>query len=176
MTQAIRRVVWPELRERGFAAFTGRTAWRYVGDAVDVINFQSFGASLADAVGCTTFSFSINLGVWLSQDAWTREPRRDSAGRLRPTEYECEPHRHRLKKSLPQPWFAPFSGNTRGWLPGLRLHREGLKKVIRRDVHDRADIWFVLPNGSNLHECLHDAIRAIHEEGLPWFELTHRGA
>ena len=62
MTKEIRRVVWPELRERGFAAFTGRTAWRYVGDAVDVVNFQSFGSSLADAVGCTTFSINLESG------------------------------------------------------------------------------------------------------------------
>jgi Domain of unknown function (DUF4304) len=176
VTKEIRHVVWPELREHGFEAFTGRTAWRYVRDAVDVVNVQSFGASIADAVGCTTFSFSVNLGVWLPHDALTRAPKRDPKGRLRPSEYQCEPHRRRrLTKSLSQPWFRPFSGTTRGWLPSLRLHREGLKKVMRRDVHDRPEIWFVLSDGSNLNECMLDAVRAIREDALPWFELTRTG-
>jgi hypothetical protein len=173
VTKEIRRVVWPELGEQGFTAFTGRTAWRYVADAIDVVNFQSFGASVADAVGCTTFSFSINLGVWAPQDAWTQEPKRDASGRLRPAEYQCEPHRRELKKSLSQPWFTPFSGNTAGLPSGLRRHREGLAKVIRRDTHDRPDIWFVLPDGTNLDGCLRDALAAIAREGLPWFESTH---
>jgi hypothetical protein len=44
--------------------------------------------------------------------------------------------------------------------------------VIRSDRHDRSDTWFVKPDGSNLEECLHDALRALREEGLPWFEAT----
>lgn len=177
VTKEIRRVVWPELRRQGFDAFTGRTAWRYVDDSVDVVMFQSFSASLADAVGCTTFSFSVNLGVWVPHDAWEGlEPARDAAGRLRPAEYQCEPHRRGLSKSLAQPWFDPFSSDTRGWLPSMRLHRQGLKRVLRRDVHDRPDIWFVLADGSNLGECAADALRAIREDGLPWFEVTRASA
>ena len=171
VTRAIRRLVWPVLREHGFAAFSGRSAWRYVGDSVDVVNFQSFSASLADAVGCTTFSFSVNLGVWLPPDASEElEPKRDAQGRLRPAEYQCVPHRRRLQKSLAQPWFKPFSSDTRAWLPSLRLHRKGLEKVLRKDTHDRRDTWFVLPDGSNLEQCLEDVLRAMREEGLPWFE------
>jgi hypothetical protein len=118
VTREIGRVVWPTPRGDGFAAFTGRTAWRYIGDAIDVVNFQPFSASLADAVGCTTFSFAVNLGVWLPPDAWDQlEPKRDAQGRLRPAEYQCEPHRRRLEKSLAQPWFTPFSSDTRRWLP-----------------------------------------------------------
>jgi hypothetical protein len=60
-----------------------------------------------------------------------------------------------------------FSSDTRRWLPSLRLHREGLKKVVRRDTHDRADTWYVRPDGSNLEECLEDALQATREEGLP---------
>jgi hypothetical protein len=177
VTRAIRRVVWPVLREHGFTAFAGRTAWRYVGEAIDVVNFQSFSASLADAVGCTTFSFSVNLGVWLPADAHEAvELKRDTEGRLRPTEYQCVPHRRRLEKSLAQPWFKPFRSDTRRWLPSLRLHRRGLEKVLRRDTHDRSDTWFVLPDGSNADECLEDALRAISDEGLRWFEQTRKRA
>jgi hypothetical protein len=45
------------MRAAGFDSFTGRTAWRYIDTAVDVVNFQSFSASIANAVGCTPFSF-----------------------------------------------------------------------------------------------------------------------
>lgn len=175
VTRGIRRVVWPVLREHGFTAFTGRTAWRYVGDAIDVINVQSFSASLADAVGCTTFSFSVNLGVWVPANAHENvELKRDTEGRLRPAEYQCVPHRRRLEKSLAQPWFKPFGSDTRRWLPALCVHRRGLKKVLRKDTHDRSDTWFVLPDGSNLEECLEDALRAIRDEGLRWCEQTRR--
>jgi hypothetical protein len=171
VTRGIRRIVWSVLREHGFTAFAGRTAWRYVGDAIDVVNFQSFSASLADAVGSTTFSFSVNLGVWLPADAHEEiELKRDTEGRLRPTEYQCVPHRRRLEKSLDQPLFKPFSSDTRRWLPALRLHRKGLKKVIRRDTHDRPDIWFVLPDGSNVQQCLEDVLQGLREDGLRWFQ------
>lgn len=165
--------MWPALRDDGFAAFSGRTAWRNVDDAIDVVNFQSFSASLADAIGCTTFSFAVNLGVWLPADAWEGlEPKRDAAGRLRPAEYQCEPHRRELTKSLTQPWFTPLRSDTRRWLPSLRRHREGLQKVMRHDTHDRPDIWFVRDDGSNVDDCLEDALRAIRAEGLPWFTST----
>ena len=173
MTRGVRRLVWPELRHHGFSAFTGRTAWRYVKDVVDVVNFQSFGPALADSVGCTSFSFSINLGVWVPQDAWSREPKRDPDGHPRPAEYECEPHRKRLDKSLSQPWFEPYKSDPRRWLPSVRRHKAGLKKVLRTDIHDRPDTWFVLPDGANLSECLDDALRALHQDGLPWFALRH---
>jgi Domain of unknown function (DUF4304) len=174
VTREIRRLVWPALRQAGFTAFTGRSAWRYVARDIDVVNFQSFAASLADAVGCTTFSFGVNLGVWLAEDApHGLKLQRDSDGRLRPEEYQCAQRLH-LEKSLAQPWFKPFPNDTSRWPLSLRRHREGLEKVFRRDRHDRADIWFVLPDGSNLGECLKDALQAIRTEGLPWFAATRR--
>jgi hypothetical protein len=175
VTREIRRVVWPALRGEGFESFTGRTAWRYVGTGVDVVNFQSFSASIADAVGCTPFSFSVNVGVWLPGDV---EPRLkpDPAGRPRPQEWECD-RRARLSKSVQQPWFDPFSRHDGSRRPlGLRLHREGLKRVLRRDRHDRADIWFVLSDGANLAEVVDDAVRAIRADGLAWLQHTRDAA
>lgn len=173
VTRAIRRQVWPVLRTAGFDSFSGRTAWRYVDAAVDVVNFQSFSASIADAVGCTPFSFSVNLGLWLPGDSAPRlKP--DAQGRPRPQEWQCG-HRRRLEKLIPQPWFEPFSRRDASrWPRGLLLHREGLKRVIRADRHDRPDTWFVLPDGANLGEVLDDALRAIREDGFAWFESLRR--
>jgi hypothetical protein len=169
VTREIRRAVRPFLREAGFETFTGRTAWRYAGTAVDVVSFQSFSASIADAVGCTSFSFSVRLGVWSPGDV---EPRLkpDAAGRPRPQEWECG-RRTQLSKSIPQPWFDPFSRrDVSRWSFGLRRHRQGLRHVVRRDRHDRADIWFVLANGTNLAAVVEDARRALAEVGVPWLE------
>jgi hypothetical protein len=169
VTRAIRGQVWPVLRTAGFDSFTGRTAWRYTESAVEVVNFQSFNASTADAVGCTPFSFSVNLGVWLPGD-YAPSLRPDSKGRPRPQEWECS-RRKRLDKSIPQPWFEPFSRrDTSKWPRGVRLHREGLKQVIRGDRHDRTDTWFVLPDGANLTEVVDDALCAIRNDGFDWFD------
>jgi hypothetical protein len=175
VTREIRRLVWPVLRGEGFSAFTGRTGWRYVAGDIDVVNFQSLSASLADAVGCTAFSFGVNLGVWLAEDVAPEglNIKQDADGRLRLEEYQC-PHRLGLEKSLEQPWFTPFTRDTRTWPLPLRRHRKGLQRVFRHDQHDRADIWFVLEDGSNLGECLEDALRAIRADGLPWLEATRR--
>jgi hypothetical protein len=175
VTREIRRVVWPALREEDFDSFTGRTAWRYIDDDVDVVNFQSFSASIADAVGCTPYSFSLNLGVW-RRDGLTPTLKPDATGRPRPQEWECD-QRTRLTKSIPQPWFDPFStGDQSRWPLGLRLHREGLKHVMRRDVHDRDDTWYVLPDGTNLAEVIGDALRAIREDGLRWLKRARTDA
>jgi hypothetical protein len=107
VTRQIRRLVWPRLGDAGFEAFTGRNAWRYVGDDVNLVS---------------------------------------------------------------QPWFQPFRQDVRRWALSFRLHREGLKRVLRTETHDRSDTWFVLPDGSNLDECVEDALAAIEREGLPWFE------
>jgi hypothetical protein len=37
-------------------------------------------------------------------------------------------------------------------------------------MHDVAGIWFVLSDGSNLENCVADAMDAIKQQGLPWFE------
>jgi hypothetical protein len=176
VTREIRRIVWPALREAGFDSFTGRTAWRYLNPAVDVVNFQSFSASLADSVGCTPFSFSLNLGVWIAGDTEARVLKPDKKGRPRPAEWECT-KRTRLAKSVQQPWFEPFTAeDSSRWPKGLRLHREGLKRIMRTDRHDREDTWYVFSDGSNVVEMVADAFRAIRETGLPWFELSRVAA
>ena len=176
VTREIRRVVWPALREAGFDSFTGRTAWRYGDSAVDVVNFQSFSASLADSVGCTPFSFSLNLGVWVMGDTEASVLKPDKQGRPRPAEWECT-KRTRLAKSVPQPWFEPFTaeGSPR-WLRSLRLHREGLKRVMSTDRHDREDTWYVFHDGSNVNEMVADALRAIRDTGFAWLEVARADA
>ena len=61
----LRSEVRPLLRERGFQRFTSRYAWRVLDDRVDVVNFQSFSDQKARSLGCTSYSFAVNLGCYL---------------------------------------------------------------------------------------------------------------
>jgi hypothetical protein len=104
VNKEIRERVWSGLKEQGFEKRTTRTAWRHWKDGVDVVNFQSFNSYNAGVLGCTTFSFAVNLGIWLLYiPASAGEPKRED-GEVLPQEYQC-PLRRSLRKSLTQPEF-----------------------------------------------------------------------
>ena len=117
VNQEIRAVVRPALRAHGFTVFTERTAWRYAPGRIHVVNFQSFNDYLATGVGCTTFSFALNLGQWL-----TCVPPDDSRialrkGLLAPQEYHCHlrlhPHRsiHQRELERRDIWYINDDGS-----------------------------------------------------------------
>ena len=93
----------PLLKSVGFARFTDRNAWRHADGRIDVINFQSFNSWLAEGLGCTTYSFAVNLGC-----AFTSIPRqvpfRLRGGLALPNEWECDLRRG-LRKQIDQPEF-----------------------------------------------------------------------
>jgi hypothetical protein len=78
-----------------------------------------------------------------------------------------------LRKTLSQPWFHPFAEPHRDLPRSFALHQEGLKQVLRRDVHDRSDIWFIKEDGSNVDEVMDDLITAIAGEGLAVLAQLH---
>lgn len=100
VNREIKSVIRPLLRDAGFTEFTSRTAWRRAAQKIDVVNLQSFNSYLATGVGCTTYSFAVNLGC--SFDAIPRSSRiKRKNGLLRPPEYECD-FRRALQKSIEQ--------------------------------------------------------------------------
>ena len=46
-------------------------------------------------------------------------------------------------------------------------------RVLRRDVHDRPDIWYVREDGSNLDEDFRDMTAVIMSEGLAFLSTIH---
>ena len=99
VNRTIRSVVRPILKDQGFTVFTARTAWRHHGHAVDVINFQSFNRYLADTIECSTFSYAVNLGIFLTSVRVARDvPVR--SGVLCPAEYACH-IRRKVESTLP---------------------------------------------------------------------------
>jgi hypothetical protein len=165
VTAVLRSDLWPWLRERGFTSRTDRVAWRYDGGTVDVVEVQLVG-SLADSVGSTTYSYSAYVGslpAYLPRSSVPTDP----SGRPRPHYWHCQLQAP-LAKTLRQPWFRPFSTPPSPRLPGsFAKHRAGLMSVIRRDTHDRADIWFVLEDGSNVEADIDDLIAVLERHGLP---------
>jgi len=117
VNKEIKRVIRPLLKDAGFTQFTTRTGWRYAGEKIDVVNFQSFNSYLADSLGCTTYSFCVRLGC-----SFSAIPRSESVKQkdelFRPTEYECH-FRRSLQKTIQQPnlkrkdvWYVDPSGQN----------------------------------------------------------------
>ena len=106
VTRRFRSDLWPTVKSHGFARRTERVAWREVGDSVDIIEVNLIG-QLADAVGCTSYSFGAfvaSLPVYLR----SARVRSDTDGRHRPHYWDCE-LKMQLSKTLRQPWFRPFA-------------------------------------------------------------------
>ncbi len=101
VNKQIREHIRPGLKNNGFTVFTSRSAWRYRKDRIDVINFQSFNSYLAESLGCTTYSFSVNLGCYLTYIPQQRLNMKAKNGLLLPAEYDC-PLRGRLKRRFRQ--------------------------------------------------------------------------
>jgi len=141
VNRQLRQTVRPVLKAAGFDVFTERTAWRYWSLGIDVVNFQSFNSYLAEAVGSTTFSFAVNLGMYFIYIPYSlgEERIKRRGDRLLPQEYECMLRRP-LHKSI--------------WQPAL----------------PRPNVWLVEPDGSNLVAVVNDAEKVLKSEGLPWFE------
>lgn len=162
----IRTVLWPFLEPYGFIARTGRATWRYGEAGVDVIEVLSVGAN-ADAVGCTSFSLTARAASLPTYIYPEHDRRLDRAGRFRP-HYWDSALQVGLTKSLAQPWFEPFSRPPKpGTVRAVLAHREALSHVLRRDRHDRPDIWYVLDDGTNLHETITDVRAQCIEQAVP---------
>jgi hypothetical protein len=116
VSQLIRKTVWPRLRDQEFSKFSSRDAWRF-GQAFCVVNFQSFNSYLANGLGCTTFSFAVNLGLnygFMPLGMTTRMPSIEKP----PRESECifrKPLLRRLNQpgnKHPQIWKVDPSGDN----------------------------------------------------------------
>lgn len=144
----IKSKIWPSLKEEGFGHFTNRNAWRFHNDRIDVVNFQSFNSYNASVIGCTTFSFSVNLGCYLLSVPYHygQAHIKEKSGYLLPDEAQC---------------------HIRG-----RLH-----PVIKRTLLDRLlsrkiphDIWVVREDGSNLEPLITEVQQALLSRGMLWFK------
>ena len=101
VTKEINSKIRPILKENGFDKYTGRTYWRYHSDRIDILNFQSFNSYHSEVMGCTTFSYSVNLSASLDFIPG-RIHVKEKNGIKRPNEAEGN-FRRQLKKGIIQP-------------------------------------------------------------------------
>jgi hypothetical protein len=167
VNRELRSSFWPSLRDVGFVDRTERVAWRAWDGGVELIELQSMG-SHADAVGCTSYSFDARIASvpQFLDDSGTWTQRADAS---RPHYWDC-PLTRSLHKTVSQPWFKPFSRLPARSPASFRMHREALMRVLRRDVHDRPDVWFVRDDGTNLAEAVADLRSVFHRDGLARLE------
>jgi len=137
----IKRRIWPRLNEAGFGVFTARTAWRHHEERIDVLNFQSFNSYNAEVIGCTTYSFSVNLGCFLKVIPPQFEPHRikSKAGQMLPQEFDCH-FRGRMSRTFNQP----------------ELKHRG--------------IWYIDPGEKYLGWAMTDVETLLSGTALPWFD------
>jgi len=114
----LRRIVWPTLRDYGFASRTQRVAWRDYPDSVAVVDFWSFNAYNAEVMGVTSFSFQVSLGIRALCSSEGRDHIKTVDGRLRPKESACDVRRV-LWKTIgqdetqhPYIWFVRGDGSN----------------------------------------------------------------
>jgi len=137
----LRTEVRPYLKEAGFSAFTGRHSWRYHSDRTEVVSYMSFNSYNASVIGCTTYSFHVNLGVY----------------------FHYIPHRFdRASFDVSNPKFRPPEHNCH--------FRGGLSRSFAQPELERRDIWYIDDKGLYLDKAVHDTRMALSRDGMPWFE------
>jgi hypothetical protein len=172
LNRQLRATLWPAIKAQGFSSRTDRVAWRYAGDDIDVVELQAVGQD-ATAVGCPPLSLSVHVAAYppfLERDA--QIPIRD--GRLRPHYWHCDPFSRSMHKTIPQPWFRPFSETRdKRMLPSFQLHREALSRLVDRAVHDVPDIWYMRDDGSNMDQNLEDLTTVVLSSGMDLLNQFH---
>lgn len=116
VNRSIRSIVRPVLKAEGFEVVTARSAWRHHGETIHVVNFQSFNRYNADVLGCSTFSFAVNLAVYVNAIP-AEHPISVRAGRVCPHEYDSHIRRRLLPRSpllpkAPDIWVIEESGRN----------------------------------------------------------------
>jgi hypothetical protein len=118
VAREIKQEIWPLLRQEGFTEFSAKTAWRHTSDQIHVVNYQSFNSYLAQGVGCTTFSFALNLGIFFRAIPFQYPFKRGPDPSVKPQAYHCH-FRHRLLKGIDQPilprrdtWYVEPDGSN----------------------------------------------------------------
>ena len=88
VSRALRQTVFPAQKHDGFLRRTTRTAWRDLPQQIDVITFWSHNSYNAGALGITTVSFKVMLGVFPLFRASDDTPQNQDG--LRPQKYICD--------------------------------------------------------------------------------------
>ncbi len=128
VTHELRKHIRPLLEANGFSTFTGRKAWRYLNQVIQVVDFRSLTTYLASVIGTTSFSFCVGLGIYYH--AISKVPWGDKDLPSQPQESSCHARRILLKTvtqpELPRPdiWYVRPDGEN------LRIVVDDVRKAL----------------------------------------------
>jgi hypothetical protein len=140
INRKFREEIRPLLKSANFNYSTGRIYWRFEKERTDVIRFQSFNSYLAERLRCTTYSFAILIGSYLTCVPDKYGSIKNKGDHLLPREYQCHFRGMAVKKQIKQPEFP------------------------------REDIWYIDPDLHYLDSAIQDAFLSLKNYVLPWFE------
>ena len=188
VTREINSCIKPFLKKNRFNKWTSRTYWRYLFDRIDIIDFQSFNSYNADVIGCTTFSFSINLSCFLR---YIPSETKIKYKNTEPRPSESQGHfRRRLKKGIIQTeletndiWFIDNHGanlidviidcgnqiqkNGLSWFDKFAT-KENVLDILINDSEDMDGTW----GFGNFNSPLRNEYTAYTAIGLNKYELA----
>jgi hypothetical protein len=168
INKLIRSEVWPILRDQGFTVFESRSAFAYKAQFINVVSFQSFNSYNAEVLGCTTYSFTPRLGVYVIGSTGEDRVKRDRAGRLQPFEYECS-FRSELRKRAPVDGFSRddiFYIDPEGRTTAHCFHE------LKHLCQEVAPLWFKANN--DLDETLSRMRRSDESSSAPFLDASGR--
>lgn len=148
LNKPLRAVVGPLLRDAGFQQLDARNGWSWRDDLIWVFNIRSVGSYFSDVTGWPPGSVSAWLGVFFTFAPRPAGMKIDDQGRLRPAEHLCHMRDH-LVRGVDQ------SSRTR--------------RLANSAERERADIWWVQPQGENVDEVANDIAKSLRDHGLPWY-------
>ena len=161
VSKAIKEKIRPLLKSEGFTEFNDRNAWRHAEDKIYVINFQSYNKYNADVMGCTTFSFSVNLGIYLKYIPREFEIK-EKNGLLYPMEYECH-FRASLKRGYRE-WFKRI--NTLWYVGKNGANLDQAINDTQQQIQKFALPWFeMFGNDNDIYLLLQDK---LHPQTHTW--------
>jgi hypothetical protein len=150
VNKAIRRVLSPTLRERGFTKVQTRNNWCHLDDRIWVFVIRSIGGyRLPDDFPSQSLHCQIGIYFWdfppNPEPALRTMPKVDKDGLIVPREWDCH---WRGKMTI---------------IADQSALRRGLRHAQERN---RKDVWWVTDDGSNLEDVVEDIKQSFLKKGV----------
>jgi hypothetical protein len=153
INKVIREIIFPTLKDLGFTKFRGRTAWRYLDEAIWVFNIKAVGAYFSLVTGFPPASLHASLGIYYREFPQSPEVEIDAKDRLPiPKEFHC---------------------HTRYGLENIHDQTSLRSDAMLPQERRRTDIWWIDPEGRNVTSVIHDIKNSILEYGIPLLEKPY---
>jgi hypothetical protein len=148
VNKAIRKIINRSLRENGFSIIKGRTAWGYHNESIWVFNIRAVGAYHSAVTGWPPASLVVSLGICYTFFPEIMKVKKDENGIWYPKEWQCH-RRAQLTCSYSQLFYT--------------------KEIKHLPEKIRNDIWWILPDDSNVLNAVSDINDRFLRYAVKWF-------